>query len=1455
MCGIAGIVDSKGRKSHDIVREALNALDRMRHRGAEGADEATGDGAGIMTQIPHALFAATCDFQLPEAGDYGVAVLFLNRNKDLAEQQKHQFAAIVASEGLGLIGWRSVDVDSSVLGDEARLSEPLVVHAVISTASAKQFYRIVAQCDYVMSLSTRTIVYKGMLQPAQLGTYYRDLADPRFVSALAMVHSRFSTNTAPAWRLAHPFNYLCHNGEINALSGNINWLASREADLANQLFGHGAKDVLPLVRRDRSDSAQLDAMLSLLLLAGHDLPEALMLLIPEPWQTLVDDQADTSKERHNFYRYHAPLYEPWDGPAAVCFSDGRFFGAVLDRNGLRPCRYAITSDGRVMVASEVGAFPFAADNTLELGRLAPGGMLLVDLETGRIARDDIIKEEISRRHPYGEWLAQSRLTLMQLPEKTPLSSSTVPLSQRCRAFGFTTEDLQVVLEPMAAQGEEAVSSMGVDTPLAVLSDRPRPLFDYFVQSFAQVTNPPIDPLREQRVMSPGVFLGERPSFLLEEATTTRKDGKLLELQDPVLDAAELAAIRQSHLPSLVAIELSLLFSTQAGASSLRERLTALQSEAVSAARSGASVLILSDKGINSHSAAIPSLLGVAAVNQALIKAGLRMRTDLIAEAGDVKGVHELACLIGYGATAVHPHMAIESLQARGIDRSGLERYHKALIKGLLKVLSKMGISVLQSYCGAALFEALGLDDEIVESFFPGTTSRIAGIGLETLQAEILRRHASAFQTDPDGPLEHAGMIHYRSQGERHRWHPKAITKLQEAARNNDFSSYQDFASAANGDPNQPCALRDLFEFKWAAQALPLEEVEPAADIVRRFTTGAMSLGAISPEAHEALAVALNGIGGRSNSGEGGEDVRRFGSNRNSGIKQIASGRFGVTAHYLVNASELQIKMAQGAKPGEGGQLPGEKVDDLIARLRHSMPGVSLISPPPHHDIYSIEDLAQLIFDLRQVNPSARISVKLVARTGVGTIAAGVAKAKANKIVISGDAGGTGAAALSSIRHAGAPWELGLAETHQTLLQHGLRDRVVLETDGQLRTGRDVILAAMLGAEEFGFATAPLIALGCVMMRKCHLNICPVGIATQDPELRAKFAGQPEHVVNYLFQVAEDVRRQMARLGSRSLAALVGRRDLLQQTAKTGHWKADHVSLAKILNVKSINLKAALVPEPAPAAHVDQAAINNLANNSKRPVIITSLVNNTNRAIGARLAGYIAKHHGATGLPRDSIRLELSGVAGQSCGAFLTSGISLSLTGLANDYVGKGLCGGVIAIRSPMPSGSQLLIGNTALYGATSGECYIAGSAGERFAVRNSGATAVVEGVGDHGCEYMTGGVVVVIGKTGHNFAAGMSGGRAFVLDENGSFRERCNTALVSLAYLDPDLSGCEDNDLVWQLLQDHLRLTGSTRAQALLARGRAALAEFVSIMPRDYERALRRRRPHVRSTTAQQASL
>jgi glutamate synthase domain-containing protein 2/glutamate synthase domain-containing protein 1/glutamate synthase domain-containing protein 3 len=1438
MCGIAGIVDSHGRASHGLVRQALVALDRMRHRGAQGSDEATGDGAGVLTQLPHDLLAATCGFALPPRGAYALGVLFLPRDPAQAAAEKARFEKLVIGEGLAFLGWRDVPVDSTALGDEARRTEPLVAHAIIEAGSPEQLYRCRSRCAAVMSLSTRTLVYKGLMLPSQLDAYYRDLDDPRFLSALALVHSRFSTNTFPSWQLAHPFNYLCHNGEINALSGNLNWLAAREEQLARKLFGRGARDVRPFGRAGRSDSAHLDEMLSLLLLSGHDLAEAMMLLMPEPWQS-----DDDKSSRRAFFRYHAPSLEPWDGPAAVCFSDGRFVGAALDRNGLRPCRYAVTRDGRVMIASEVGAFPFDAQETVELGRLAPGGLLLVDTETGRIARDAVIKEEVSLRHPYAAWLATSRLRLEQLPLRVPPPPPSVPLARRQRAFGYTAEDLQVVLAPMATSGEEPVSSMGVDTPLAALSDRARPLFDYFVQSFAQVTNPPIDPLREQRVMSASSFLGARPALGPAEPPA----GVILELAHPVLDELTAAKLRRAGVPSLVAIELALTFPARGGPHALRDRLAALQAEAVSAARAGATVVILSDRGVNPFMAAVPSLLGVAAVQQALVRAGCRMQADIVVEAGDARGVHDLACLVGYGATAVHPYLALESLAAAGFDAAGRERYVKALVKGLLKVLSKMGISVLQAYCGAGLFEALGLDDELVQSYFTGTTSRIQGINLQTLQEEVLRRHVDAFQGGAGDALEHAGIVHFRSQGERHRWHPAAIHRLQEAARRNDFASYRAFAEVADGDPRRPNALRDLLAFKEASEPLPLSEVEPAASIVRRFTSGAMSLGAISSEAHESLAIALNGIGGRSNSGEGGEDARRFATPRNSTIKQVASGRFGVTAHYLMSATELQIKMAQGAKPGEGGQLPGEKVDELIARLRHSMPGVSLISPPPHHDIYSIEDLAQLIFDLRQVNPSARISVKLVARAGVGTVAAGVAKARADKIVISGDAGGTGAAALSSIRHAGVPWELGLAETHQTLVRNGLRGRVVLETDGQLRTGRDVVLAALLGADEFGFATAPLIALGCVMMRKCHLNICPVGIATQDPELRRKFTGQPEHVVNYLFQVAEDVRHHMARLGFRTVAEMVGRSDRLERVAKTGHWKADGVSVDAMLRTEPRPTPVATEAVGEAGSRVDRAILSQHAPAGAFPLRFGFQVDNSDRAIGARLSGHVAARHGVRGLPRDSLHLDLAGIAGQSLGAFLAPGITLVLRGQANDYVGKGMCGGVIAIRSPLAGGPHLLIGNTALYGATSGELYVAGMAGERFAVRNSGATAVVEGVGDHGCEYMTGGVVVVLGDTGWNFGAGMSGGRAYVLDERGDFRERCNHALVSVAPIDPSGPDGDDLALLWQLLRAHLAMTGSLVAQRLLRGGREALAAFVRVLPREYERALERRRAPIDS--------
>lgn len=1439
MCGIAGIVNSLGRASHALVQDALIALERMEHRGARGADDATGDGAGLLAQLPHDLLAATCDFKLPPRGEYALGVLFLPKDQDQAHLEKARFERLVAAEGIQFLGWRNVVVESSILGQHAANTEPFIAHALIGSATERQLYRLRSLCPALMSLSKRTIVYKGLMLPEQLRRYYRDLADPRFESALALVHSRFSTNTLPSWRLAHPFNYLCHNGEINALSGNLNWLSAREEQIVRDLFGSRGREVLPLVRMDRSDSAHLDGMMSLLLLAGYDVAEAMMLLIPEPWQdTDQQNHGSYAEGRQAFYRYHAPAFEPWDGPAAVCFSDGRFFGAALDRNGLRPCRYAVTNDGCVMVASEMGAFPFEINKTAELGRLAPGGLLVVDTKTGRIVKDSVIKDEVSGRRPYASWLKTHHLHLDQLPFRASQVSSSVPLVLRQRAFGFTSEDLSFILEPMATQGEEPVSSMGVDTPLAVLSDRPRPLFDYFVQSFAQVTNPPIDPLREQRVMSASSFLGVRPAL----GSTEPPAGVILELPHPVLDEVGLAKIRRSALPSLISIELALTFSARGNAQRLRDRLVSLQTEAVTAARAGATVVILSDRGVNPQAIAIPSLLGVAAVHQALVRAGLRTQTDIIVESGDSRSVHDLACLVGYGATAVHPHMALESLKSLGFDDGARKQYIKALVKGLLKVLSKMGISVLQSYCGAGLFEALGLDHELVENYFVNTTTRLKGLGLAEIQLEAERRHAAAFQANPADGLEHAGIIHFRTQGERHRWSPQAVHTLQEAARKNNLDSYQAFVMAADGEARQPSALRDLFTFKEAATPVALAEVEPAAEIVKRFTSGAMSLGAISTEAHEALAVALNTIGGRSNSGEGGEDSRRFGTLRNSRIKQVASGRFGVTAHYLMSASEIQIKMAQGAKPGEGGQLPGNKVDALIARLRHATPGVSLISPPPHHDIYSIEDLAQLIFDLRQVNPLARISVKLVARAGVGTVAAGVAKARANKIVISGDSGGTGAAALSSIKHVGVPWELGLAEAHQVLVENGLRSRVILETDGQLRTGRDVVLAALLGADEFGFATAPLIALGCVMMRKCHLNICPVGIATQDPELRRKFTGQPEHVINYFFQVAEDVRQHMARLGFRRIADMVGRRDCLQRVPKTGHWKADFVSIEAMLQSPVNHGFTEVDAGVDTISRVDQEMLARLVPGATLPQHLVSVVDNFDRAIGARLSGHVVSVHGAQGLPKDSLRLELTGIAGQSFGAFLASGITLKLKGLANDYVGKGLCGGVIAISSPMSLGSHLLVGNTALYGATSGELYVAGKAGERFAVRNSGATAVVEGVGDHACEYMTGGVVLILGETGLNFAAGMSGGRAYVLDEDGQFRGRCNLGMVSVQSLHPDVQDGDDLAQIWQLLRMHAMMTGSVVAQRLLLGGREVLSAFVRVIPREYEHVLQRHR-------------
>jgi glutamate synthase (NADPH) large chain len=1467
-CGFGFVAHVKGEKSHGMVQQGLEILINLTHRGAAGSDPESGDGAGLLLQIPHRYLAEEClreGLVLPAPGDYAVGMVFLPSDDAHREQCERMVEATLTARPNAFLGWRTVPIDPDRIGREARRTLPVVKQFFISRGDLpadlferklyffrKRLETAVAGSDaagaehfYISSLSSRTIVYKGLLIPEQITHFYPELADERVESAIALVHSRFSTNTFPTWARAHPYRYLCHNGEINALRGNLNWMRVREGALSSNVFGEDISELFPVIPEGQSDSASLDNVLEFLVMGGRSLPHAVMMTIPEAWE----GNPDLDPQVRGFYEYHAAIMEPWDGPAAVSFTDGRYVGATLDRNGLRPARYLVTHDDRIVLASEAGVLPFEPAEVRAKGRLAPGKMLVVDTERGEILDDAKIKARIASQKPYAEWVASHRFTLGDLPEpKAAEVVQEVPLVTRQEAFAYTAEELKMILAPMAVQGKEAVGSMGTDTPLAVLSDRPQLLFNYFAQLFAQVTNPPIDPIREALVMSLSNRLGPRANLFDE----TPEHARQLHLDRPVLTEAEFAKLSGISAGPFRTRTLSTLFPVVEGRAGMARALEALCDAAAEAVREGAGILILSDRGVDARRASIPALLANAAVHHHLIRERLRTRASLVVDTAEAREVNHFALLVGYGAEAIHPYLAFETLDEmrrrgdfKGLDRATVhENYIMAIGRGLLKIFSKMGISTLQSYCGAQIFEALGLDADFVARHFTGTASRIGGAGIEEIAEETLRRHSAAFdKVRPADYLPPGGEYHYRNQGEHHHWSPLVIAKLQQATRANDARTYEEYTRIAN-DEHARFHLRGLLDFM-PGEPIPIEEVEPAKDIVKRFTTGAMSFGALSIEAHEVLAVAMNRIGGRSNSGEGGEDPGRFFSERNSAIKQIASGRFGVTTHYLVNASELQIKMAQGAKPGEGGQLPGHKVDETIARTRHSTPGVPLISPPPHHDIYSIEDLAQLIYDLKTVNPYAFVSVKLVAEAGVGTVAAGVAKAHADLIVISGASGGTGASPISSIKHAGIPWEMGLAETQQTLVLNGLRDRVRVQTDGQLRTGRDVVLAALLGADEFGFSTAPLIVEGCIMMRKCHLNTCPVGVATQDPVLRAKFTGQPEHVINYFFFVAEEARRLMAELGFRSMQEMIGRSDRLAPV-KLDHWKASRVDLSPVIHVPEMShdpVLAYVERREGPSDSIDYELIRLAApalEHSER-VRHELPISNTNRTVGAMLSGEIARRFGSTGLPDDTIRFQFNGSAGQSFGAFLVRGVSFRLEGEANDYFGKGLSGGRIVAYPPQGSGfvpeETILIGNVALYGATSGEIFLRGLAGERFAVRNSGATAVVEGVGDHGCEYMTGGTVVVLGRTGRNFAAGMSGGIAFVLDEEGEFEHGCNTSMV---YLEP-LESLDDRELVRGLIERHVRYTGSARGRRILERFDTLLPKFVKVIPIEYKRVMEER--------------
>ena len=1511
-CGVGFVADIKGRKSHQIIEDGLSILCNLEHRGAVGADPRMGDGAGILVQIPHKFFAKRAKelgFELPEPGRYAVGQLFMPREKNWRQIVRDIYAEIIAREGFELLGWRDVPTDNSTLGESVKPTEPKHMQVFIGLGSKKlsedEFERrlyilrksisnaIYRRRDrrvsdyYPVSVSCRTVVYKGMFLADQLETYYPDLHEPDFELALALVHQRFSTNTLPAWSLAHPYRMIAHNGEINTLRGNVNWMAARQASVASPLFGKDINRLWPISYEGQSDTACFDNALEFLTQGGYSLAHAMMMMIPEAWagNPLMDE------ERRAFYEYNAALMEPWDGPAAIAFTNGRQIGATLDRNGLRPARYLVTRDERIVMASEMGVLKIPEKDIVRKWRLQPGKMLLVDLDEGRLIPDEELKAELAKSHPYKQWLTDTQIVLEDLPAAAnEPAKSNLALLDRQQMFGYTQEDLKFLMSPMATTGEEAVGSMGNDTPISALSDRSKPLYTYFKQNFAQVTNPPIDPIREELVMSLVSIIGPRPNLLDMEGASTLKR---LEVRQPILANEDLEKIREisqmsgDHFKSRT---LDITFPAEHGADGMGWALDDLCERAEEEVRQGCNIIILSDRKAGADRIAVPALLGCAAVHHHLIRKGLRTSVGLVVESGEPREVHHYACLAGYGAEAINPYLAFETLVAAKDDlpqkldeKEVVKRYIKAIDKGLLKVMSKMGISTYQSYCGAQIFDAVGLRQEFVDQYFTGTHTRIEGVGLAEIAEETVRRHRDAFSDAPiyKSMLDVGGDYAVRVRGEDHVWTAPTVANLQHAVRGNSQDHYRAFAKLVNEQNERLLTIRGLFRIGRAEEdgrsPVPLDEVEPAKNIVRRFSTGAMSFGSISREAHTTLAIAMNRIGGKSNTGEGGEEADRFkplpnGDSMRSAIKQVASGRFGVTTEYLVNSDMMQIKMAQGAKPGEGGQLPGHKVDKTIAKVRHSTPGVALISPPPHHDIYSIEDLAQLIFDLKNVNPEGDVSVKLVSEVGVGTVAAGVSKARADHVTIAGYEGGTGASPLTSIKHAGSPWEIGLAETHQTLVANRLRGRISVQVDGGIRTGRDVVIGALLGADEFGFATAPLIAAGCIMMRKCHLNTCPVGVATQDPVLRKRFRGAPEHVINYFFFVAEEVRELMAELGFRSFDEMVGQMQMLDQRRLVEHWKAKGLDFSKlflkpkadrgtaIYNCEKQDHKIKEILDRELIAEL-QAALDRGA-----PVRLRKSIRNIDRTTGAMLSGEVAKRYGHEGLPEGSIHVHFNGTAGQSFGAWLARGVTFELDGDANDYVGKGLSGGRIVIRPPAESGvvpeESIIVGNTVLYGAIEGQCYFRGVAGERFAVRNSGAIAVIEGAGDHCCEYMTGGVVVVLGNTGRNFAAGMSGGIAYVLDEDETFKSRCNMAMVELEpvpaeelvseqefghYNDLETHGrvdvmddltTKDAERLRMLIAEHARHTGSARAAAILADWQRYRPLFKKVMPVEYRRAL-----------------
>jgi glutamate synthase (NADPH/NADH) large chain len=1494
-CGVGFVAHIKGKKSHGIVEQGLTVLKNLTHRGAVGWDPKLSDGAGLLIQIPDRFYReemAKQGVKLPPAGQYGVGMVFLPRDPASRIACEYEIERAIKDEGQVLLGWRDVPVDNSDLAEPAKNLEPVIRQVFIgrgrrvtvtdalerklyiirkSSGHAIQALRLKHGKEfYVPSMSARTVCYKGMLLAYQVGEYYLDLKDARVESALALVHQRFSTNTFPSWDLAHPFRLICHNGEINTLRGNVNWIRARQGAISSPILGNDLAKIWPLIYDGQSDSASFDNALELLVMGGYSVAHAMMMMIPEAWEnhTLMDPA------RRAFYEYHAAMMEPWDGPASIAFTDGRQIGATLDRNGLRPSRYIVTDDDLVIMGSECGCLPIPEEKIVKKWRLQPGKMFLVDLEKGRIVDDKELKDTLANAKPYAEWIERIRVKLDEVEtEKTPPLKSAVALLDRQQAFAYTQEDLKFILQPMLASGEEPIGSMGNDSPLAVLSNKDKTLYHYFKQLFAQVTNPAIDPIREDLVMSLVSFIGPKPNLLgIDELNPPLR----LEVSQPVLDFYEMEKIR--HIERYTggkfkACELDITYPVVWGKEAVEARLASLAAQAEDAVRSGYSIIVISDRLVDKERLAIPALLALSAIHQHLVGKGLRTSTGLVVETGSAREVHHFALLGGYGAEAVHPYLALETVLAAAADKTkAVRNYVKAIGKGLKKVMSKMGISTYMSYTGSQQFEAVGLARSLVDKYFTGTASNIEGIDLFDLADEAIRVHCAAFdERDPvlATMLDAGGEYAWRVRGEDHTWTPDAIAKLQHASRANSYATYKEYAAIINDQSKRHMTFRGLFEFRFA-NSIPLEEVEPAAEIVKRFSTGAMSLGSISTEAHTTLAIAMNRIGGKSNTGEGGEDRRRYapvkageslqsrlgksrievdiplreGDSLKSKIKQVASGRFGVTAEYLASAEMLQIKIAQGAKPGEGGQLPGRKVSEYIAELRYSTPGVELISPPPHHDIYSIEDLAQLIHDLKNSNPNALISVKLVSEVGVGTIAAGVSKGKADHVTIAGHDGGTGASPWSSIKHAGTPWELGLAETQQTLVLNRLRGRIAVQVDGQMKTGRDVVIGAMLGADEFGFATAPLVVEGCIMMRKCHLNTCPVGVATQDPVLRRKFEGKPEHVVNYFFHVAEEARELMAQLGVRSINELIGRTELLDMKKGIEHWKAKGLDFSRIFAMPQMPPEVSRFQNEAQSHGLEKALDNRLIELA-RPAIergekasIETPIRNINRTVGTMLSYEIAKRYGHEGLPDDTIHVRLAGSAGQSFGAFLAKGVTLDLVGDTNDYCGKGLSGGRICVQpSPKFRGEpteNIITGNVVLYGAIAGEAYFRGVAGERFAVRNSGAHAVVEGVGDHGCEYMTGGLVVVLGTTGRNFAAGMSGGFAYVLDLDGDFAKRCNAAMVDLE----PLAEAEDEAALKRLIENHHKYTGSKRAAEILEKWSQYRPKFVKVFPKEYRRAL-----------------